>query len=93
MGWPDHVKRVFDAIRDVMRSDRLYPDDLLKLSRQVGAILPNHSVVVEHVSGKELASRKGRYVITIEGPAFAGKWSFTSGELEKQVVGSTVQNS
>ena len=91
--WPDHPRRVFDTIRDVMRSDRLYPNDLQKLSKDVGAILPNQSVILVHVSGKELASRKGRYDITIEGPVFAGKWSFRSGDLEKQMMGSTSHKS
>ena len=78
--WPDHLRRVFDARP-------------AKLSKDVGAVLPNHSVIVVHVSGKELASRKGRYDITIEGPVFAGKWSFRSGDLEKQVMGSTSHKS
>lgn len=83
--WPDHIRHVFVAIGGVMRSDRLYPDDLLKLSADVGAILPGHSVIVEHLSGKALGGRKGRYVITIEGAAFAGRWSFGSGQLEERV--------
>jgi len=84
--WPDHIKRVFVAIGGVMRSNRLYPEDLARLSANVGAILPDHSVVVEHISGKALGSRKGRYVITIEGPAFSGRWHFWSGQLERQAT-------
>ena len=84
--WPDHMNRVFIAIGEVMRSERLYPEDLRKLPAGVGAILPEHQVEVTHVPGKEAGHRKGNYVITIEGAAFAGSWRFFSGELEKQVL-------
>jgi len=84
--WPDPIKRVFVAIGGVMRSGRLYPDDLLRLPKDVGAILPDHSVMVEHLSGKALGGRKGRYAITIEGPVFSGRWAFGSGRLEKQAL-------
>jgi hypothetical protein len=45
--------------------------------------LSDHQVVIEHISGKELGSRKGRYRITVEGPIFGGQWGFQSGQLEK----------
>jgi hypothetical protein len=80
--WPDHISRVFAAIGSVMRSSRLYPEDLLRLPQGAGAILPEHTVAVEHRSRRISGHGKGRYVITIEGPVFFGAWSFDSGELE-----------
>ena len=63
-----HVTSVFVAIGSVMRSDRLYPEDLLKLSNDVSAIVPGHKVLVEHRPGHIGGRRKGKYLITIEGP-------------------------
>lgn len=80
--WPDHISHVFAAIGNVMRSNRLYPEDLLRLPQGPGAILPKHTVIVEHRSGTITGDRRGRYFITIEGPVFFGGWSFNSGDLE-----------
>ncbi len=80
--WPDHVVSVFAAVAAVMRSNRLYPEDLARLPSGMGSIVPGHSVLVEHVPGRTLGSRKGRYQITINGPRLNGRWTFSSGELE-----------
>ena len=73
---------IFVAVGGVMRSDRLYPEDLLKLPTGIGAIIPGHRVVVEHRTGTQIGVRKGRYEIRIEGPVLSGGWSFRSSELE-----------
>jgi hypothetical protein len=86
--WPDHVRQVFVAIHSAMRSARLYPEDLHSISGGEGAILPDHVVTVTHVSGKEPKGRKGRYMITITGPRYAGGWAFFSGQLERLALDS-----
>lgn len=83
--WPPHIRKVFAAIRVVMRSDRLYPEDLGAVPQGDGAILPHHLVKVSHIAARDIGGRKGRYVIKIEGPAYAGQWNFSSGELERVV--------
>ena len=81
--WPDHLRQVFVAIGVAMRSARLYPEDLATIPQGEGAILPDHAVTVNHVSGSEAKQRKGRYVIMIDGPRFGGRWTFSSGQLER----------
>jgi hypothetical protein len=79
--WPPHIRKVFAAIREVMRSDRLYPEDLSAIPYGDGSILPHHFVVISHVAAREIGGRKGRYIIKIEGPTYAGQWDFSSGEV------------
>lgn len=80
--WPEYVRTVFAELGKAMRSDRLYPEALLHVPRGEGAILRGHRVEITHISSAQLEKRKGRYVIQIEGPIFAGSWGFSSGELE-----------
>jgi hypothetical protein len=81
--WPPHVRAIFAAIGKAMGDKRLHPDTLKSISRASGSILSGHQVIVEHVPGKDIGRRKGRYQITVEGPAFGGRWHFWSGKLEK----------
>jgi hypothetical protein len=81
--WPEHLRHVFVVIGAAMKSARLYPEDLVTIPQDIGAILPDHAVMVTHAPGRELKGRKGRYVITITGPRFGGRWTFSSGELER----------
>ena len=81
--WPPHVRAILAAIGRAMGDGRLYPETLKSIPSGFGSILSDHQVIIEHVSGKELDSRKGQYRITVEGPAFAGQWGFRSGHLEK----------
>ena len=67
-----------------MGDKRLHPDTLKLIPGAFGSILSDHQVIVEHISASELGRRrKGRYRITIVGPAFGGQWGFRSGHLEK----------
>jgi hypothetical protein len=81
--WPPHVQAILVAIGQAMGDKRLYPKTLKSIPSAFGSILSGHQVIIEHISGKELGHRKGRYRITVEGPVFAGGWGFRSGDLEK----------
>jgi hypothetical protein len=81
--WPPHVQAILAAIGQAMGDKRLYPETLKSIPSAFGSILSGHQVIIEHISGKELGHRKGRYRITVEGPVFAGGWGFRSGDLEK----------
>jgi hypothetical protein len=81
--WPPHVRAIFEALGRAMTSQRLYPETLKRLSAEIGAILPDHGVRIDHVSGKQLDQRKGHYEILVTGRIYEGRWRFSSGELEK----------
>jgi hypothetical protein len=81
--WPSHVQAVLTAVGQAMAGKRLSPDILRHLSEGSDSILPKHLVRLVHLSGKEVDRRKGHYELHIEGPAYAGRWLFTSGQLEK----------
>ena len=81
--WPLHVQKMFSAIGRVMDEKRLRPETLVGIPTGFGSILPDHQVNIEHISGEHLGRRKGHYVLTVEGPIFAGRWRFMSGKLEK----------
>src|SRR6185312_602809 len=68
--WPPHIRKVFAAIGEVMRCDRLYPDDLASIPLGLGSILPHHLVAVSHIAARDIGTRKGRYRIPIEGPRY-----------------------
>jgi hypothetical protein len=77
---------VYSALRAIgvaMNGGRLFPETLQAIPTGVGPIIPDHTVDIAHVSGRELRQRKGRYSITIDGPRLSGRWSFISGVLEK----------
>ncbi len=78
--WPNHVQTAFANLGRVLGHAQLNPEILERVSRDG---LPNHKIIFEHKPGKELGARKGMYTLVISGPAFAGKWSFLSGLLEK----------
>jgi hypothetical protein len=75
---------IFAAIGHAMGDKRLHPETLNSIPTHEGAILAGHRVIFEHVSAEALGRRrKGQYQITVEGPAFAGRWCFLSGKLER----------
>jgi hypothetical protein len=81
--WPPHVQAIFTAIGEAMGDKRLHPETLNSVSSTFGSILSGHQVIIEHVPARDVGGRKGRYRITVEGPAFGGRWQFWSGKLEK----------
>jgi hypothetical protein len=81
--WPPHVQAILAAIGQAMGDKRLHPETLKAVPNGLGSILSGHQVIIEHFPGRVFGRRKGRYQITVEGPAFAGKWGFRSGHLEK----------
>lgn len=81
--WPGHVQAMFAAIGRAMGDKRLRPETLRSIPSAFGSILPGHQVTVSHISGKALGRRKGHYELLVEGPAFAGRWRFVSGKLER----------
>jgi hypothetical protein len=78
--WPSHVQRAFANPGQVLGSPQLNPLVLDRVSREG---LPGHQIIFSHVSGQELGTRKGFYLLEISGPLYAGKWRFSSGQLEK----------
>ena len=80
--WPSHVRNVFAALGQAMGGKRLTPKALLAFPNVHGSVLPDHDVVLRHTAGKENRKRKGFYTLEIDGPRFAGRWRFMSGELE-----------
>ena len=81
--WPTHLHPVFAAVGKAMNGGRLYPEMLASVPQEFGGILPDHLVSIRHVSAKEIGGRKGHYILTINGPRFAGGWRFASGDLER----------
>jgi len=81
--WPDHVQATFTVIGRAMGGKRLSPETLHSVPSTFGSVLPGHQVAISHVSGKELGRRKGHYRLLVDGPAFAGRWKFSSGKLER----------
>jgi hypothetical protein len=78
--WPSHVRRAFANLGRALGSAQLNPVILARVSSEG---LPGHQIRFGHLSGKVLGGRKGMYTLEITGPAYAGKWSFPSGLLEK----------
>ena len=66
-----------------MDGKRLTPETLQSIPGDFGSILPDHQVIIEHVSGKMLKRRKGHYLLTVDGPIYGGRWHFFSGRLER----------
>lgn len=82
--WPPHVQALFGAVGQAMSDGRLHPRTLEALPKGFGSILPSHDVQIFHVAAKELGRRrKGQYRVEVRGPAFAGRWHFSSGKLER----------
>ncbi|HEY7297138.1 MAG TPA: hypothetical protein VH684_04300 [Xanthobacteraceae bacterium] len=81
--WPLHVQVIVAAIGAATGEQRLRPEHLRLLPSGFGRILPGHEVTFRHVSGKELGTRKGHYLVLVDGPVYAGSWRFQSGKLEK----------
>jgi hypothetical protein len=81
--WPEHLHPVFAAIGAAMGEKRLHPDLLKHIPMRVGDIIPEHLVVVRHLSGAEAGHAGNRYEISIEGQQYIGGWAFRSGELER----------
>jgi hypothetical protein len=69
------------AIGEALAGTRLHPDKVENISG-LGACIPGHTSAIKHVSGKSLGRRKGYYEITVSGPRLAGRWIFSSGDLE-----------
>jgi hypothetical protein len=78
--WPSHVRQAFVSLGREMGPQQLNPQILPRVSRDG---LPNHQIIFTHMAGQELRSRKGKYVLEIVGPLYAGRWVFFSGQLEK----------
>lgn len=75
-----------------MAGKRLHPHVLGRLPKELGAVLPDHAVTVEHRSGEAAKPKKNHYEIIIDGPTFAGSWKFWSGELEQLARSSFKQS-
>jgi hypothetical protein len=80
--WPEHLQLVFREVGRAMTARRLSPEVLSEVRNGLGTIVPDHEVVVEHLSGEAAGARGNHYRIAIDGPRVAGTWTFRSGELE-----------
>lgn len=90
--WPEHVQQVLLVVGRAMCSGRLHPENLIALPVGLGAIVPDHIVTITHVRGSALGRRKGRYQIEIEGPRCSGRWTFSSGQLERLARAAVLAN-
>ena len=81
--WPDYLREVFREVHKAMGGERLHPDVLQRIPTKPYSVLADHTVRVEHRSGGLGRPKGNHYVITIDGPRFAGLWKFWSGELEQ----------
>ncbi len=76
--WPNHVRKAFANLGDVLGPSQLRPDILARVSRDG---LLGHEIVFGHLP--RFRGKKGMYTLEIIGPIYAGKWTFPSGFLEK----------
>ena len=82
--WPSDLHLVFAALGRAMGERRLSPAILDKVPMGFGCLIADHHVHVTHKSKDELAQRRGRYFIEINGNRWdRGKWSLETGVLEK----------
>jgi hypothetical protein len=62
--WPRQLREIFAAVGAVMGERRLTPDVLQSVRH------PDNRFSISHVSGEQLARRKGMYVISAKGAAW-----------------------
>jgi len=82
---------ILQALGRAIEERQLYPETLAQIPQGYD-VWPNHFVSLYHRSGHDLGQRKGKYVIEIVGPVYAGLWSFQSGQLEI-LARSTIEGS
>ncbi|WP_343712649.1 hypothetical protein [Inquilinus sp.] len=81
--WPEYLRLVFIEIGKAMGGKRLHPGVLQGVPTGAGAIIADHQVTIEHLSGVAAGMAGNRYEIDIKGSRILGRWSFRSGELEE----------